>query len=325
MNTSKNKDIKKNKFSQTSFFNFKINEKSKLLYNEKNNHEKSETKNNSHKIKSIDNNLLIKSKSKISKPKKDNSFNNSVIINQKSNVKTINKDNDLNKSFNLLNGNLNSSKSKIYNMKINQKGIEYNPNKQKQTKIFKDSSKNKYKKIENIPNGISIINYKKTTPNIKQIYKNKVMKDNSGEHYNNFSNSNNNNSFNMNSIDHLFYRPVKNKAIINNKNNKLIDKLSSNINPINYLKINNSKISNLNQNKSFSKKLKSDIHTKTNQNDIQKNNSALNIRKENINYIKNYHLNDFENKNKKKLSKNNFKPQNIFSKYKNKKKFFVKE
>ena len=325
MDILKNKDNKKNKTSQTLFFNHKITEKSKVFKNDKSNgiHNLKKNYKMSNKNRNKEDNLLTKSKSRISKPLNDISFNNSYALNQKIDEKQLKDDNNLNKSFNIINGNINSSKSKISNMKT-----YHNEFNQKQG-IFNDNLNNKDKKIENISNIINIINYKKTAPNIKKINNNKGIKDFSGEPYINFSNGNISSSINTNSIDHLFYKPIKHKTSLNKKNKQFF-RISSNLSPINSIKINNLKNGNSNINKSFSLRknnnLKSDNLPKSNLSYIQKNNSALNIGKQNINKMLNFQYNEFEKKNKMKLNKNIFEPKNIFSKYKKKKnKFNINE
>jgi serine/threonine protein phosphatase PrpC len=155
---------------------------------------------------------------------------------------------------------------------------------------------------------------------------------------NNLSNNNNNNnnnynnsgSFNMSSIDHLFYKPIKNKSTLNKSSNLSIKKKTTSISPINNKdgKNFNSKIKFFNKiNTSFSFG-KNNKNNNNNNNYIkkdekffmEKNHSAFNIGKPNIK------REGEKNGKKKNDHENYFQPKNIFSKFKTKReKRLIKE
>ena len=321
----------KNKSLNSLFFNYSKIEKFKINSKDKNYKEKKNKINNSKKIKKqiIDENILNKSKTKVktSINSNNNSFNDSFI--NKSIIRDIisKKKHKLNNNICLVNASFNNSKSKIYtNKKDYHNGISIKKINNKRDKIFNESFNNNKKiKIDIDYNGINIMNYKKKVPNIKKNNNdNNNIKDLSGDINQNLSIKNNSNSFNMNSIDHLFYRSIMNISSLSNTKKQIIKKLSSNINPINNI---NQK--NISKKKILNKVSNSFSHKK---NKIRNSFGAYNKKREksyinnNNNSIinnsekqKNIKINQFEKKNKKKNKSNIFQPKNIFSKFKQKK------
>ena len=191
----------------------------------------------------------------------------------------------------------------------------YNSKQNNSKLIFENIKKNK---LENNNNGINIIN---NNINTKEKYSN-YMKDITGDtkNYNNYINT----SFNMNSIDHLFYKPIKNKSPLVKSNlqlkNKNISDIITNNNSIKdkkkYLTKLNTSFS-VGKNNNIKKKYN---NIKTMENSLNtKNHSSLNIGSNNIKNKFNLKLDDLEKNYKKKMTKNSFQPKNIFSKYKTKK------
>ena len=255
----------------------------------------------------IDKKILNKSNEKRSILVNNNSFNNSLVFNSNNNNN---------------NKTINTSKSIISFLKNN-----YNNN----VIIFPSKNKNGFIKNSNINDNnfdnfykkINIINYKKKIPkNIINRRDNK--KDYSGETSLNFSsNYNNNNSFNINSIDRLFCKPIKFKSSLNKSNKDFLNNKSLNLfktDRIKDSKTNASKSKNffIKLNASFSlsknkKKIKINNNSK-----IGKNHFTLNIGKDIRKKVLNLKLNNHEN-NYKKINQNNyFQPKNIFSKFKTK-------
>ena len=248
------------------------------------------------------NNYILNSKSKRVTPisSNDNSLSNSFIIKsnkkEKKNIKFIsNNKNDL--SFN----------------KNNSAHIKGNDN-------HKITAKNKEKKnIQNNYKGSNILIYKNIIPKFKKINQNN-SRSLSGKSNQN-SSYNISGIFNINSIDHLFYRPSSldktsnlNSKIRSSNINKVINIKSNNyMNINNKTKLNNSFL-NINRKKAI-------INEKINDNSyIKKNNSTMIVKKEREKDKKNNIPNYNEIKYKtKKIYKNIFKPKNIFSKFKSKK------
>ena len=321
------------------FFNYKISQKSNFIKNIKKYRNNCYNRNNiteSNKNKFINESAFSNSKSKMSN---NSSFNNSLLIN-KSNKK-VKKENSLNNKNTSVNGNINMKK--ILYMKNNfHDGHNINHLKPKQSKLINETFNNN-NKFGTFFNGINIINYNNIIPNIKNSYKN--IKDFSGETsisnfnssiYNssNYNNSNINNSslFNINSIDHLFCKQIKKKSSLQKNRAEFLNKMSSNISPINNSKreknsYSKKKFKKLNTSYSIgknNKKINIFSKIKTVENSFSnkiRNNSALNIGNSKINPKKNINLkyNEIERNYKKTI--NNFKPKNIFSKYRNKKNY----
>ena len=319
------------------FFNYKKSQKSNFIKNNKKFRNNCNNRNNeteSNKKKFFNDSVLSNSKSRLSN---NSSFNNSFLINPDKNLKKIKKDNSLNNKNFSGNGNINSKK--ILNLKNNfQDGYNINHLKPKQSKLINESFNNN--KVETYFNGINIINYNNIIPNIKN--GNKNIKDFSGETsisnfnssiYNssNYNNSNFNNSslFNISSIDHLFCKQIKKSSLHKNRA-EFLNKMSSNISPINNSKkekniFSKKKFKKLNTSYSIrknNKNLKIFNNIKTFENSFRnkiRNNSAVNIGNNKINSINNINLKHNEIERNYKKTMNNFQPKNIFSKYRNKK------
>ena len=319
------------------FFNYKKSQKSNFIKNNKKFRNNCNNRNNeteSNKKKFFNDSVLSNSKSRVSN---NSSFNNSFLINPDKNLKKIKKDNSLNNKNFSGNGNINSKK--ILNLKNNfQDGYNINHLKPKQSKLINESFNNN--KVETYFNGINIINYNNIIPNIKN--GNKNIKDFSGETsisnfnssiYNssNYNNSNFNNSslFNISSIDHLFCKQIKKSSLHKNRA-EFLNKMSSNISPINNSKkekniFSKKKFKKLNTSYSIrknNKNLKIFNNIKTFENSFRnkiRNNSAVNIGNNKINSINNINLKHNEIERNYKKTMNNFQPKNIFSKYRNKK------
>ena len=319
------------------FFNYKKSQKSNFIKNNKKFRNNCYNRNNeteSNKKKFFNDSVLSNSKSRVSN---NSSFNNSFLINPDKNLKKIKKDNSLNNKNFSGNGNINSKK--ILNLKNNfQDGYNINHLKPKQSKLINESFNNN--KVETYFNGINIINYNNIIPNIKN--GNKNIKDFSGETsisnfnssiYNssNYNNSNFNNSslFNISSIDHLFCKQIKKSSLHKNRA-EFLNKMSSNISPINNSKkekniFSKKKFKKLNTSYSIrknNKNLKIFNNIKTFENSFRnkiRNNSAVNIGNNKINSINNINLKHNEIERNYKKTMNNFQPKNIFSKYRNKK------
>ena len=319
------------------FFNYKKSQKSNFIKNNKKFRNNCYNRNNeteSNKKKFFNDSVLSNSKSRVSN---NSSFNNSFLINPDKNLKKIKKDNSLNNKNFSGNGNINSKK--ILNLKnYFQDGYNIHHLKPKQSKLINESFNNN--KVETYFNGINIINYNNIIPNIKN--GNKNIKDFSGETsisnfnssiYNssNYNNSNFNNSsiFNICSIDHLFCKQIKKSSLHKNRA-EFLNKMSSNISPINNSKkekniFSKKKFKKLNTSYSIrknNKNLKIFNNIKTFENSFRnkiRNNSAVNIGNNKINSINNINLKHNEIERNYKKTMNNFQPKNIFSKYRNKK------
>ena len=305
--SNKKDNFKPNSFQSSSFNNSKIEKSHSIKSNKK---KEKNVKNNSkdfNKKRNIEENKLNKSKQKKLKILNDNnSFNNnSLLIKSNKKEKQIKEENINNK-----NNIINSSRSKIsfLKKKYNKNNNNIMPHNISRAKIFNNKKLNK----------INIINYNNIIPNIKN--NSNRIRDFSGENNLNF---NNNTSLNISSIDHLFYKPIKNKFTINKTNNNFLNKKSSGISPVN-VKLEQNSISKskyfpkLNTSFSLSKNKndKSNNNIKRTDNSfIEKNHSALNIGKHNIKKNMNFKLNNY----KKKINDSSFQPKNIFSKFKTKK------
>jgi serine/threonine protein phosphatase PrpC len=320
------------------FFNYKKSQKSNFIKNNKKFRNNCYNRNNiteSNKKKFFNDSAFSNSKSKVSN---NNSFNNSLLINLDKNTKKIKKDNSLNNKNISVNG-INNSKKILYLKNNFQEGYNNNYLKPKQSKLINETFNNN--KVETFFNGINIINYNNIIPNIKN--GNNNIKDFSGETnisninnsiYNssNYNNSNINSSslFNISSIDHLFCKQIKKKSSLHKNRDEFMNKMSSNISPIN----NSKKIKNNFSKKKFkklntsysigksNKKMKIFNDIKTFENSFRnkiRNNSALNLGNNKINTKNNINLKYNEIERNYKKTMNNFQPKNIFSKYRNKK------
>ena len=321
------------------FFNYKKSQKSNFIKNNKkfrNNYYNRNNITESNKKKIFNESVLSNSKSKVSN---NSSFNNSLLNPNKS-AKKIKKDNSLNNKNISVNGNINLKK--ILHMKNNfQDENNINYSKPKQTKLINETFNNN--KRETFFNGINIINYNNIIPNLK--HGSKSIKDFSGETsisnfnnsiYNNsnYNNSNINNSslFNISSIDHLFCKQIKKKSSLHKNGDEFMNKMSSNISPIN-----NSKKEKNNFSKEKFRKLNTSYSIGKNNKEIKifnrnksvdnsfrynnkiRNNSALNLGISKINSKNRINLKYNELERNYKKTVNNFQPKNIFSKYRNKK------
>lgn len=133
---------------------------------------------------------------------------------------------------------------KLFYLKNNfQDGYNINYLKPKQSKLINESFNNN--KVEAYFNGINIINYNNVIPNIKN--GNKNIKDFSEEtsisnfnssiynsiNYNNSNINNNSSLHNISSIDHLFCKQIKKNSSLHKNRVEFMNKMSSNISPIN--------------------------------------------------------------------------------------------
>ena len=308
-------------FKKINNINYSFNnktEKDAFEMNKKNLKHKENSKNNikyPKKQRINSGNNLFKFNKKTPNSSNDNSLNNSFIIksNKKEIIRPTKDNNKITEKHNISKPRISSEE------KENNFGIRHDKINKKEKKIIKQNFNNYNKKYENYNNGINILNYKRKAPN------NKVNKnDYSGENSQNI-NHNNSSSFNLKSIDHLFYKPSNQNYSFNNN---FLNKISKQINPIrikkNYFKSHEMK----NFNNSFSlgnKKSKiNQGHEKSNSNSfIPKYHSALTIGngKKTTNKLK------FLGKNNKLRKENNiFQPKNIFSKFKTKKnKYIIQE
>ena len=323
----KRDNMKINSFHSLLFDQSKV-EKPEINKNPKRNKDNFGTQNylkNSIKKRNINDNLLNKSKSKpkTSKSSNNNSLNNSFIIKQNKKEKKTRKGNNIIKKKYPIN-----ERIKISSIKNNNhNGIK--KVKHKESKIINGSFGYNKSKMENYNNGINLLNYKKIVHNFQNKNLNNI-RNISVDSNQNLSNNNNSSTL-ISPIDHLFYRQITNISSLNKTNNHFINKISSNISPINNIHSNiniiknNKNSNNLDVSCSFGKNkgIEKNIlfHGKINENSyFQKNHSTLNIGKEKIKK----HIDLDSNKNleinyKKQIKKNFFQPKNIFHKFKPKK------
>lgn len=322
------------------FFNYKKSQKSNFIKNNKKFRNNCYNRNNvteSNKKKIFNDSALSNSRSRVSN---NSSFNNSLLKNPDKSTKKIKKDNSLNNKNISDNGN-NINLKKLFYLKNNfQDGYNINYLKPKHSKLINESFNNN--KVEAYFNGINIINYNNVIPNIKN--GNKNIKDFSEEtsisnfnssiynsiNYNNSNINNNSSLHNISSIDHLFCKQIKKNSSLHKNRVEFMNKMSSNISPINNSKKENNifskkKFKKLNTSYSIgknNKKMKIFNSIKTFENSFRnkiRNNSAISIGNTKINSKNNINLKYNDIKRNYKKTMNNFQPKNIFSKYKNKK------